>query len=103
LKGLRKGRHWELVRPDEPKDAPRESLTPAEQQVRVALESRKKGKVVTVVSGLVLARDEIRALAGELKALCGAGGTAGDGSVELQGDHRDAVRRHLVELGYRVG
>jgi len=38
----------------------------------------------------------------ELRRLCGAGGTVKDGTVEIQGDHRDRVAQHLRALGYTV-
>ncbi len=55
--------------------------------------------VVTGVPGSEAALDE---LAGTLKRLCGCGGTAKDGVIEIQGDHRDLVVSKLMELGYRV-
>ncbi len=57
--------------------------------------SGRRGKTVTVVHGLP--PGELRSMAKELKRLCGAGGSAKDGSVEIQGDHRDAVVAHLSE------
>jgi len=41
-------------------------------------------------------------LAGELRRLCGAGGTVRDGVVELQGEHRDRLVAELARRGYRV-
>jgi len=38
----------------------------------------------------------------ELKRLCGTGGTAGEGRVELQGDQRERLRDLLVKKGWRV-
>ncbi len=99
-KKVTKGKHWELVRPGEPEPA-EECAPPERQRVRVALEKRSKGKVVTVVWGLALDRAETRALAKTLKALCGTGGTAGEARVELQGDHRELVRCHLSDAGFR--
>lgn len=55
--------------------------------------SGRRGKTVTVVHGLPAG--ELRPLSKELKRLCGAGGSAKDGVVEIQGDHRDAVVAHL--------
>ena len=53
----------------------------------------RKGKTVTLVTGLP--PGELAAIAKELKRLCGSGGSVKDGVVEVQGDHRDAVARHL--------
>jgi translation initiation factor 1 len=58
------------------------------------------GKTMTVVRGLP--RRELDAIAKDLKRLCGAGGSAKDGAVEIQGDHREKVAAHLAERGYTV-
>lgn len=69
--------------------------------VRVSRETKgRKGKGVTVVSGLPLAGDELAELGKKLKQRCGAGGTVKNGAIEIQGDHRDAVVALLIDLGY---
>jgi len=71
--------------------------------VRIRREVKgRRGKTVTAISGVPLPETELRALAGELKRLCGTGGSAKDGVVEIQGDHRDALAEALRELGYTV-
>ena len=76
---------------------------PADGIVRVGRETKgRKGKVVTILTGLPVSGQELEALARELKALCGAGGTVRDGVVEIQGDHRDRLVRALEERGWRV-
>jgi translation initiation factor 1 len=69
--------------------------------LRLRLDRRASGRVVTVVTGLPGGRDEILTLARLLKAACGAGGTVKDGALELQGDHRDVVEAALRERGLR--
>lgn len=69
--------------------------------VRVRREQRN-GKAVTVVFDLPLRADELAALAARLKAACGSGGTAKDGCVEIQGDHRDKVVAFLQKAGHTV-
>ena len=59
----------------------------------------RRGKTVTTVSNLPLSDVEIEALAGKLKKRCGVGGSAKDGVIELQGDHRDAVLEVLRAEG----
>ncbi len=69
--------------------------------VRVGRETQgRKGKGVTVVTGVPLAGAELEALATELKRRAGSGGTVRDGRIEIQGDHRDLL---LAELGKRGG
>jgi translation initiation factor 1 len=49
-----------------------------------------------------LAPAELVPLAGDLKRLCGTGGTAKDGIVTLQGDKRDAVIAYFTERKRRT-
>jgi len=49
----------------------------------------------------VLAEAELAAIGKKLKAACGVGGTAKDGVVELQGDHRDRLLALLPTLGFK--
>ena len=51
----------------------------------------RKGKGVTVITGIPLQGAELKALAKRLKARCGSGGTVKDGAIEIQGDHRDLM------------
>ena len=60
----------------------------------------RRGKTVTIVSGLP--PDALEAVAGELKRLCGAGGSVKDGNIEIQGDHRDKVAARLRATGHDV-
>lgn len=75
---------------------------PSQQTARVRVEKRKKGKLVTVVSGLSPDDNDLAALLTKLKTTCGAGGTLRDDLLEIQGDHRDRIASLLRELGYRV-
>ena len=69
--------------------------------VRVGRETKgRKGKGVTVVTGLPLDEDGLRSLARELKQLCGGGGTVRDAVIEIQGDHRDRVVEELLKRGF---
>ena len=62
----------------------------------------RRGKAVTTVSNVPLDDAGLRELAGRLKKRCGVGGSAKDGVIELQGDHRDAVVEMLRDAGYDV-
>lgn len=69
--------------------------------VRVARETKgRKGKGVTVISGVPLAADALEELATRLKRRCGSGGTVHEGVIEIQGEHRDALVAELTRLGY---
>lgn len=71
--------------------------------VRVGRQTKgRKGTGVTVVGGLPLDAGGLKTLAGELKRLCGSGGTVKDGVVEIQGDHRDRIVGELQARGWTV-
>ncbi len=71
--------------------------------VRVGRQTQgRKGKGVTVVTGVPLAGAELEALAAELKRRCGSGGTVREGSIEIQGDHRDLLLAELGQRGWTV-
>ncbi len=69
--------------------------------VRVGRQTKgRKGKGVTVVTGLPLGADALAALARDLKKTCGSGGTVRDGVIEIQGEHRDALVAELIRRGW---
>jgi translation initiation factor 1 len=71
--------------------------------VRVGRETKgRKGKGVTVITGLPLDHDGLQELAKQLKQRCGAGGTVKGGAIEIQGDHRDRLVEELTSRGYTV-
>lgn len=71
--------------------------------VRVSRETKgRKGKGVTLVTGIPLDEKELKAFAKILKAKCGTGGTVKDGVVEIQGDQRDVLVPLLKDKGWEV-
>ena len=71
--------------------------------VRIGRETKgRKGKGVTLVTGIPLAGDDLKDLAQQLKKKCGSGGTVKDGVIEIQGDHRDLLLGELQSRGYTV-
>ena len=60
----------------------------------------RKGKGVTVVTGLPLSDAELAELGADLKRRCGSGGTVKAGVIEIQGDHRDVVVAELAARGW---
>ncbi len=75
-------------------------LLPKDQPVRVGREKRRKGKTVTVITGLNPVASDIDAILAQMKSACAAGGTVRDGRIEVQGDHRERVLSILQDLGY---
>lgn len=75
---------------------------PQQQNLKVWLDRLKGGRVATVVRGFVGGANDLTALGKELKKSCGVGGTAKDGEIIIQGDHRDRVIELLTKAGYRA-
>ncbi len=71
--------------------------------VRIRRENKGRGgKTVTVIFGIPLNEDKLKALSGELKRRCGTGGTVKEGNIEIQGDHRDVLIAELEKRGFKV-
>lgn len=62
----------------------------------------RRGKTVTVIDSLPKNEAFLKALLRELKKICGSGGTLREGSVEIQGDHREHLREILGAKGWKV-
>jgi predicted translation initiation factor SUI1 len=89
--------------PDPPVGLPKPTPLKKVHTVKLSRETAgRKGKGVTVVSELPLNEDQLKELATQLKNKCGTGGTAKDGRIEIQGDHRDRLVTELEKLGYKV-
>jgi translation initiation factor 1 len=91
------------AKPAAPAKSPRALKAAPGKGIRVRLERRPGGRDITTVLGLVGGPDEVAALASELRAACGAGGTVRDGVIELQGDQQEKVRAALKERGFKAG
>ena len=62
----------------------------------------RRGKDVSLISGIPLEGARLKELAKELKQMCGTGGTIKNGVIEIQGDHRDVLVEVLNKLGYKT-
>jgi len=78
-----------------------EEIAREQQQIRVYSDKRRYGKVVTIVEGFDSDID-IDDLARTLNKECAAGGTAKEGHIELQGEHRRKVQDVLEGMGFKV-
>ena len=80
------------------------SMTSAEkraQKLRLAMErAGRGGKTVTIVRGFTGSQEELEELCKTLKQKIGVGGSAKEGEIILQGDHRPKVAELLKSLGY---
>lgn len=79
-----------------------QALPPGQQDLRVWLEKNHRGgKLASVVRGFVGKAEQLEELGRTLKSKCGTGGSAKDGEIIIQGDHRDKIIVILTSLGYR--
>jgi translation initiation factor 1 len=79
------------------------TLPSKEQLLRIILETKHRaGKTVTLVLGFVGTEVDLAELGKKLKNFCGAGGSAKDGEIIIQGDHREKVRGWLQKNQYRI-
>ena len=71
--------------------------------VRVSRQTKgRKGKGVTIITGVPLTGSELKKLAKQLKVKCGTGGTVKNGTIEIQGDQRDLIIEELKKKGWTV-
>ena len=86
---------------DFPADEPMDTLPKEKQKLRVKLDSKQRaGKIVTLVEGFVGTNDDMETLGKLLKTKCGAGGSAKDGLIIVQGDYKEKIVAWLKDWGY---
>ncbi|WP_251950541.1 stress response translation initiation inhibitor YciH [Thermococcus argininiproducens] len=71
-----------------------------QQRIRIYIEKARYGKLKTIIEGIDEKEFNLDEIAKKLKAKLACGGTAKNGRIELQGDHREKVKRLLAELGF---
>ena len=82
-------------------DATMTSAQKRAQKLRLAMErAGRGGKTVTIVRGFAGSQEELEELCKTLKQKIGVGGSAKEGEIILQGDHRPKVAEFLKSLGY---
>ena len=77
-----------------------ETITKEDQTIKVYLERKKFKKFSTMIEGIDEKDISLKDLAKKLKEQFACGGTAKDGKIELQGDHKSKVKEFLVKMGF---
>ncbi|MDR0573926.1 MAG: translation initiation factor [Tannerella sp.] len=78
-----------------------ETLPKEKQSFRISLDKKNRGgKTATLVIGFRGKSEDLTTLGKYLKVKCGAGGSAKDGEIMIQGDVRRKVADILTNDGY---
>jgi translation initation factor SUI1, putative, prokaryotic len=81
----------------------KEAINSSDGIIRIQRETKgRKGKGVTLVSGVPLTHDDLLKLAKELKQRCSTGGSVKNGVIEIQGDQKQVLLKALQDKGYTV-
>lgn len=77
------------------------TLPPAQQKLRLWLETKHRGgKAATVVKGFVGTAADLETLGKALKNICGTGGSVKEGEIIIQGEQREKILQWLLKNGY---
>ena len=75
-------------------------LDKEDARIVVRLETRRFSKTGTIIEGINPKHSDLPKMIKELKSTFACGGTAKDGFILLQGDHRDDLKGYLVKMGF---
>src|SRR5438046_9644849 len=82
-------------------DAALKELDKSETHLVVRVEFRGWGKPMTIIQGLPETGRSLDEVAHRLKGRLATGGTAKEGVIMLQGDHRTRITDGLVNMGFK--
>lgn len=70
------------------------------QKIKVYVVKKRFGKFMTIIKGIDAGTIDIRDLMKKLKSKLACGGTYKNDEIELQGSHKNDVKRLLVSEGF---
>ncbi len=77
-----------------------ETIAKEKQKIRISIEKKRYGKIITMVKGLNENNIDIKSLLKKMKSKLACGGTYKNGVIELQGNHKEMVKKILEEEGF---
>lgn len=70
------------------------------QKIKVKIEKRKFGKIITIIEGIDNKEINLKDLAKKLKSKFACGGTVKNNIIKLQGNQLQRTKKTLIELGF---
>ena len=77
-----------------------ETIAKESQKILVYIERKKFNKNYTIVEGIDKKEIDLKDLAKKLKSELACGGTIKNGKIELQGEHKQKVKKILFKYGF---
>jgi translation initiation factor 1 len=77
-----------------------ETIAKDDQQIKIRTVKRRFGKLTTLIEGIEKENIALKDIAKKLKSKFACGGTIKDGTIELQGNHKEKLKKELENLGF---